>query len=688
MPEKWTLHVPCRRDTILSVEPDTQERRVALNIRFVGRGRITSHGRALALLICLIIGTTVGCAHGGPAIATAPVSATNAAHRPPLQSPSSPTLTPVATATRTPVSTSTSTITPLPSSTSMPTPTLPPTPTREPRQSVIAFVSDWAGDDDVYLLNLETGDLINLTRPLLADASEPGAFTNSEERDPAIAPDGRTLAFRSNAGGFWVLYQVDLLTGKRTVLKGNTKEATAYVGRLSWNASGEDTDQYVYESYHEGNLDLYLRAQPDVYRPLTQHRAGDYAPAWRPGARQIAFASWREGNKDLYLVDTDGGHLTRLTAGPGDHEFPAWHPDGRRLAYVRWQEGDADLWELDLDSGQASQLTNDPYPDRSPAYAPNGDLIWTRYVPGAPFEAHDPYRPGRWQLWTRTADGQERPVTLPIAGMDVYTPVAGTVLWPETATPLAGPTPTPTRELEQLAELVQLDVQVAGNHPRLHSDLAASYEAWRAEVAARSGYDLLGRVSDMFRPLGYSSHPYGHLSWHRAGRAIDLLFEWHDPLDGPNRLLVVREDLGPQTYWRLYLRCRDQDGTMGEPLTVSPWVFWFEIDRRQEPAAYDAGGKPGSVPEGYYVDVTRLAERHGWHRIAAYEEQDFDWRWDSLGREFWHYQRTDGLTWWQAMGQIYAAETLEQYYGWAVCVDELGLAPAWVKAKGVPTPAP
>ena len=127
---------------------------------------------------------------------------------------------------------------------------------------------------------------------------------------------------------------------------------------------------------------------------------------------------------------------------------------------------------------------------------------------------------------------------------------------------------------------------------------------------------------------------------------------------------------------------------MGEPLTVAPWVFWFDLDRAKEPEAYDAGGKPGSVPEGYYVDLTRLAKRHGWQRIAAYEEEDFDWRWDSLGREFWHYQRTDGLTWWQAMGQIYPAETLKQYYSWTVCVDELGLDAAWVEAKGIPTPAP
>ena len=565
-------------------------------------------------------------------------------------------------------------------------PSTPPTtltPTPDPRRQVIAFVSDWAGDDDIYLYDPNRAKLLNLTR---ADGN---AATKGEDRDPVFGPDGRTLTFRSNAGGSWAHYQIDLDTGTRTRLIAGQAESSSYRGRLSWASRSEDNSAYVFEAYAKGNLDLYLHGATSAGQPLAQHPAGDYGPAWRPGTNQIAFVSWRDGNKDLYLVEADGSNLTRLTGGMDDCEAPAWHPDGRRLAYVRWRDDAADLWELDVETGATRQVTTDLYPDLSPAYAPDGRLFWTRYVPGEPFEVHDPYRPGRWQLYTRREDEPERPIDLPIADMDVYMPAAGYAPWPQAALfPLVTPRPTPTPGPDKLAALVEMDVQVAGNHPRLHPDVAASYEAWRTELLAQCGHDMLGQTSDMFRPLGYSRHPYGHLSWHRTGRAVDLLFEWRDAPDGPNRLLVMREDLGPQTYWRLYLYCQDQDGTMGEPLTVAPWVFWFNLDRDKEPEAYRAGGKPGSVPEGYYVDVTRLAKRYGWRRIAAYEEADFDWRWDSLGREFWHYQRTDGLTWWQAMGQIYPAETLEPYFSWATCVDKLELDPAWVEAKGIPTPTP
>jgi len=445
----------------------------------------------------------------------------------------------------------------------------------------------------------------------------------------------------------------------------------------------------VYESYGSGDLDLYIQTQDGEPHPLAHRAAGDCDPAWRPNASQIAFSSWRDGQKDLYLVNADGSGLVRLTADPADEEDPAWHPDGQRIAFVRWKDGDADLWELDLSSDAVIRLTTDPYPDRSPAYAADGTFFWTRYVPGKPFEVHDPFRPGHWQLWMREPGGQEQLVRLPLADMDVYTPAAGLALWPERSRPSAViATPTMTPSSGELAGLVTLDIEVAGGGNRIQASLAEAYQSWREEVAAQSGYDFLGTVSDMFRGLGYSGRDYGHLSWHRAGRAVDLLFEWREFADEESRLLVVREDLGAQIYWRLYLRCREQDGSMGEPITVAPWVFWFNLDATQEPKAFAAGGKPGTIPSGYYVDLTRLAKRHGWHRVASYEEEDFDWRTDSVGREFWHYQRTDGLTWWEAMREIYPLETLEDMYGWNVCVDELGMDPTWLTAKGIPTPTP
>jgi len=546
-----------------------------------------------------------------------------------------------------------------------------PSPTADPRQRVVAFVSDVTGDDDIYLWSLDSGALIRLTD------------SPAEERDPILSPDGQSLTYRSNAGGTWELYRLDLATGEHSHLDVGSDLARY---RARYACQDREPDLCVYEAYRDGNLDLVLRSEAGDHW-LTDSPAGDYAPTWRPGSDTLAFVSWREGQKDLYLVGTSGRDLRRLTETAHDEDSPAWHPDGDRLAFVRWVDGDADLYEMDLESGQTVRLTEDLYPDLSPVYGPEGTLLWTRYVPGRPFEVHDPYLAGQWQLWMRDESGEPHPADLPLS-MDIYTPAAGYAVWPDRPVFDAPPPPDSFRLAGRRVSPVTLDVVCAGNHPQLSKYVANSYQAWRDEVLAQTGYDVLGQVSDMFRPLGYSRRDYGQLSWHRTGRAVDLVFEWRAPGEEENRLLVVRDDLGAQTYWRLYFKVREQDGSMGEPLTVAPWVFWFDLDPAQEPEAYAAGGHPGEIPSGYYVDLTRLAYRHGWHRIASYEEDDFDWRWDSVGREFWHYERTDGLTWWQAMLEIYDLETMERTYGWSVCVDELDIDPRWLGPKGIPIPTP
>jgi hypothetical protein len=146
---------------------------------------------------------------------------------------------------------------------------------------------------------------------------------------------------------------------------------------------------------------------------------------------------------------------------------------------------------------------------------------------------------------------------------------------------------------------------------------------------------------------------------------VDLLFDWHDE-QGHNALYIVREDLAGELYWRLYLKCAVQDGSLGEPLTQAPWHFWWHTAPPGNPSAATNGGSRLPIPPGYFVDITALAERYGWSRIASYHLEDFHWQRDSTATEYWHYQYTDRLTWYQAMSQIYPQERLRELFSRSV----------------------
>ena len=88
---------------------------------------------------------------------------------------------------------------------------------------------------------------------------------------------------------------------------------------------------------------------------------------------KIAFASWREGNGDIYVMDGDGSNQRRVTVNPARDEYPAWSPDGKKIAFVsnrnNVNKDHKQIWAIDADGKNPIRLTDglvDSYPDWSP----------------------------------------------------------------------------------------------------------------------------------------------------------------------------------------------------------------------------------------------------------------------------------------------------------------------------------
>jgi hypothetical protein len=97
----------------------------------------------------------------------------------------------------------------------------------------------------------------------------------------------------------------------------------------------------------------------------------------RAQAGRIAFASNRDGNWEIYVMNADGSGQINLTNNPADDGVPSWSPDGRRIAFVSNRDGNLEIYVMNADgsSGQINRLTNNPADDVVPSWSPDGRRI-------------------------------------------------------------------------------------------------------------------------------------------------------------------------------------------------------------------------------------------------------------------------------------------------------------------------
>src|SRR5437868_14925937 len=77
-----------------------------------------------------------------------------------------------------------------------------------------------------------------------------------------------------------------------------------------------------------------------------------------PSTARIAFVSTRDGNREIYVMASDGSAQTRLTNVPEWDYEPSWSPDGNRIAFVS-PRGQCDcLYVMAADGSAETTLTH------------------------------------------------------------------------------------------------------------------------------------------------------------------------------------------------------------------------------------------------------------------------------------------------------------------------------------------
>jgi TolB protein len=196
-------------------------------------------------------------------------------------------------------------------------------PAVSPDGQSIAFVSSRDGNAELYSMT--------------ADGGAPQRLTDSrgDDSQPMWSPDARTIAFTSGrdpARGHDA-FVLELATGSVTpVVRDGSRKASALVRDLVFSPTG---DRIAFtELVSERGTAAIVIVDVGTGEVLTRSDAGpmdrepqayvDEQPSWSPDGEWLAFARSHAGRSDIVRMRADGSGLERLTAGDGVHWLPRW----------------------------------------------------------------------------------------------------------------------------------------------------------------------------------------------------------------------------------------------------------------------------------------------------------------------------------------------------------------------------
>ena len=224
--------------------------------------------------------------------------------------------------------------------------------------------------------HISTGRVTHVTR-------DPGL-----ELDPALSPDGKSIAYAAGPAGDMRIYVRQLAGGRAIAV------AESLVDNQRWPQWSPDGTKLVFQVGHaEREADstmppnaLYVvPALGGVPRRLFTDTASDISPSWSADGSRIAVVRG-EGvyGRGLYVIDANGSSPPKLVAKAFMPTAPRWSPNGTMLAYVtdnpRFALGAAHLgnnatssvWIVSVADGRTHRVTPGTWLDVSPVWSPDG----------------------------------------------------------------------------------------------------------------------------------------------------------------------------------------------------------------------------------------------------------------------------------------------------------------------------
>lgn len=237
-------------------------------------------------------------------------------------------------------------------------------PSASPGGSMIAFArTDAEFDLEIFTIGRDaTGTFTGLTN-----------VSNHAEADvmPSWAPSGQRLAFVTDRAGFQDIFVVNANgTNLRRITDVDPAPAVTTEWWPAWSFDGL---RIAYSSTIDGTADIWtttVDATPVIRQRLTGTIDSDVHPTWSPDDERIAFqridANTGEANIVILTLDSQALQVIDM---PGQQLWPAWSPEGDLIAFSSNHEGpDFEIYTMSVDGSNVVRRTDNGANDLRPTW--------------------------------------------------------------------------------------------------------------------------------------------------------------------------------------------------------------------------------------------------------------------------------------------------------------------------------
>ena len=222
--------------------------------------------------------------------------------------------------------------------------------------------------------------------------SESGDATNRSKRLAIMDQDGARLEYLTPPGGLVLRPSFSPVRPEITYLSYEDSLPKVYLYNIDTRQQevlgqfpgmsfsprfSPDGQQVAFSISQRGQSDIYVMdLRNRSQRQLTTHPSIDTSPSYSPDGRRIVFESERsgEGDQQLYIMNSDGSNVRRISFGDGRYAAPVWSPDGEWIAFTKISGGNFSVGVMRT-NGTDERILSSGFLVEGPSWAPNGRMI-------------------------------------------------------------------------------------------------------------------------------------------------------------------------------------------------------------------------------------------------------------------------------------------------------------------------